>query len=66
MGGSSLRRIILVMAMLVVMVAMFATPALAAKPKPKFTCYKGKTTISSVNKPRAEKLRAKSYTCDRI
>lgn len=60
-----MRRNILVLVMLVVMVAMLATPAFAAKPK--FECTKGKRTISPVGEVRKDNLEAnKGFECKRI
>ncbi len=61
-GGSALRRSILVLAVVAVMVAMLATPALAANKR--FDCYKdNRTPRYDVNKTKAQKLEDRGFRC---
>jgi hypothetical protein len=64
-GGSALKRIILVLAMVAVMVAMLAPPALAASKR--FDCYHDdRKPRYDVNKKKAQKLEDRGFRCYRV
>ncbi|MCA1730460.1 MAG: hypothetical protein LC751_13945 [Actinobacteria bacterium] len=60
-----MRRVILVVAMVVVMAAMLAAPALAATntDKPDLTCKKGSHVKQNVTDHKAKKLEKRGFTC---
>lgn len=61
----TLRRVILVIAMVAVMAAMLAAPALATTnaDKPDLTCKKGTQVKHNVTDKKAKKLEQRGFTC---
>ena len=60
-----MKRIVLVLAMVVVLVAMLSTPAIAASKR--FDCYKeNRAARYEVNQHKAQKLEDRGFRCYRV